>query len=105
MKSWILTIAVVIVAGIITTIVLQSNRIDTLQKEIAISRNNVEVLLDESDSLRRTSNMLLLTVEQLNAYSDSTLRRMNELRNDGKLSRINLRSPIGYVMYSEWFKG
>lgn len=29
---------------------------------------------------------------------------MNDLRNDGKLSRINLRSPIGYVMYSEWFK-
>lgn len=92
MKSWILTIAVVIVAGIITTIVLQSNRIDTLQKEIAVSRNNVEVLLNESDSLRRTSNMLLLTVEQLNAYSDSTLRRMNELRKELNIKDNQLKA-------------
>ena len=29
---------------------------------------------------------------------------MNELKDDGKLSRVNFRSLKGYVMYSEWFK-
>ena len=35
---------------------------------------------------------------------ESIKKIMNELKDDGKLSRVNFRSPRGYIMYSEWFK-
>ena len=35
---------------------------------------------------------------------ESIEKIMNELKDDGKLSRVNFRSLKGYVMYSEWFQ-
>lgn len=82
MKSWLFTLIVVVITIVAATIAIQFNKIEKLQNELTVSKNNVEVLLDEGDSLRRTSNILMLTVKQLNSYTDSTLRRMNELRKE-----------------------
>lgn len=81
-RNWIAIIAGTVLAGLVTTVSIQSARIRNLDKELSYSRANEKALYAERDSLEDTSRTLYLTAEQLNQVNDSIIQKMNGMRRE-----------------------
>lgn len=81
-RNWIVIIAGTVLAGLVTTVSIQSARIRNLDKELSYSRANEKALYAERDSLEDTSRTLYLTAEQLNQVNDSIIQKMNGMRRE-----------------------
>ena len=91
MKSWLWTLLVVLIVGVISALSFQASRIKDLNERLERSEHNEWVLLNEKDSLRKASGVLYLTIEQLSEVNDSILKRMNEVREELKIKNKELQ--------------
>lgn len=91
MKSWLWTSVIVIIVGVISVISFQSSRIKELNERLETSEHNEHVLLNERDSLKKSSGVLLLTIEQLSEANDSILERMDEVRKELRIKDRELK--------------
>ena len=67
------------------------NRNQDLKEEISVSMTNQKAFITENTSLKEENRAFKFTVEQLNYYNDSILKKMNEVRKDLKISDENIK--------------
>ena len=63
----------------------------SLKEELSISVSNEKAFIAENSSLKDENRVFKFTVEQLNYYNDSILKKMNEVRKELKIKDGNLK--------------
>ena len=64
-------------------------RNQNLKEEISVSISNQKVFIAENSSLKEENRVFKLTVEQLNYYNDSILKKMNDVMKELKIKDFN----------------
>ena len=67
------------------------NRNQDLKEEISVSMSNQRAFIAENSSLKEENRVFKFTIEQLNYYNDSILKKMNEVRKELKIKDNNLK--------------
>ncbi len=67
------------------------NRNQDLKEEISVSMSNQKAFIAENSSLKEENRVFKFTVEQLNYYNDSILKKMNEVRKELNVKDDNLK--------------
>ena len=67
------------------------NRNQDLKEEISVSMSNQKSFIAENSSLKEENRVFKFTVEQLNYYNDSILKKMNDVRKELKIKDKNLK--------------
>ena len=66
---------------------------------MSISVSNEKAFIAENSSLRDENMVFKFTVEQLNYYNDSILKKMNEVRKELKIKKkgVLFSTPFSYI--------
>lgn len=67
------------------------NRNQDLKEEISVSMSNQKAFIAENSSLKEENRVFKFTVEQLNYYNDSILKKMNDVRKELKIKDKNIK--------------
>lgn len=78
-----------IVLGLV--IAIQNTELKSLKKDYSIAAANNAALLTQNDSNKNQVRSLQLTIEQLEYYNDSVLKKLNKAKQDLKIKDKNLK--------------
>lgn len=81
-------IAVLVVSLSIGSYILYTKN-QSLKEELSISVSNEKAFIAKNSSLKDENRVFKFTVEQLNYYNDSILKKMNEVRKELKIKDDN----------------
>ena len=76
-----------IVLGLV--IAIQNTELKSLKKDYSIAAANNAALLTQNDSNKNQVRSLQLTIEQLEYYNDSVLKKLNKAKQDLKIKDKN----------------
>ena len=88
-KKYIRTGIVILVSLLAVSTYTLYNRNQDLKEEISVSMSNQKAFIAENSSLKEENRVFKFTVEQLNYYNDSILKKMNEVRKELKINDCN----------------
>jgi hypothetical protein len=83
-------IAVLVVSLSIGSYILYTKN-QSLKEELSISVSNEKAFIAKNSSLKDENRVFKFTVEQLNYYNDSILKKMNEVRKELKIKDKDLK--------------
>ena len=84
-------VAVLVIAGLITTIAILGKKISTLEEDLSYASANEKALLLKNDSNKNQIRSLQLTVEQLDYFNDSILEKLKDTQKKLKIKDKNLK--------------
>lgn len=83
--------AVIIIVGLTAICVFQKNKIDSLDQDLGIAKNNYEYYQSLTDRLGSENRVLQLSVNELNNSKDSLIQDVKQLQKKLKIMDKNLK--------------
>ena len=88
-KKYIRIGIVILVSLLSISVYILYTKNQSLKEELSISVSNEKAFIAENSSLKDENRVFKFTVEQLNYYNDSILKKMNEVRKELKIKDFN----------------
>lgn len=96
-KSITFWLNVIVALCFILIIPLINSHIKNLNKQLEIYKNNEKAIISENDSLKNTSKVYQLSIEQLSYLNDSITHKLNTALYDLKVQKKNVKQ-LQYIL-------